>query len=73
MINSSIFSRATSFENAEEMKADLSDNEKMVNRSVLYHLILSFTTSINDDSSLILVEKIQIVSEFGFNLGKNVT
>jgi hypothetical protein len=72
MISSSIFSGAT-FENIEDLKADLVDNERMVNRSVLYHLILSFVTSINDDQQLMQVEKSQVVSEFGFTLGKNVT
>jgi hypothetical protein len=62
MINSSIFSRATSFENFEDLKADLSDNERMLNRSVLYHLILSFVTSISEDLALMLVEKSQVVS-----------
>ena len=45
----------------------------MVNRSILYHLILSFVNSINQDPSLIQVEKFQVVSEFGFTMGKNVT
>ena len=45
----------------------------MVNRSMLYHLIMSFVSSINEDETLIQVEKNQVVSEFGFTMGKNVT
>jgi hypothetical protein len=73
MISSALFSRNTSYENIEEIMVDFTDNEKMVNRSILYHMILSFVTSIQDDPALIQVEKHQVVSEFGFSLGKNVT
>ena len=62
MISSGLFSRGTSYENIEEIMVDFTDNEKMVNRSILYHLILSFVTSIQDDPALIQVEKHQVVS-----------
>jgi len=46
MISSALFSRGASYENIEEIMVDFTDSEKMVNRSILYHLILSFVNSI---------------------------
>lgn len=73
MIDSALFSRATAFENMEEWKPEAGDNDIMVNRSTLYHLILAFTSTIYEDSTLMQIEKNQIVTEFGFTMGKNVT
>jgi hypothetical protein len=35
--------------------------------------MLSFANMINQDQSLLKIEKMQIVAEFGFTLGKNIT
>lgn len=47
MIDSALFSRATSFENMDEWKGEGGDIETQVNRSTLYHLLLSFTSTIH--------------------------
>ena len=73
MIDSALFSRATTFDSIEEWKPDAGENEVMVTRSTLYHLILSFTSTICEDINLMQIEKNQIVTEFGFTLGKNFT
>lgn len=73
MIDSALFSRNTALDLGEEWKTDLGDSEKLVNRSTLYHLILGFASMISQDQNLLKIEKTQIVSEFGFNLGRNIT
>lgn len=35
--------------------------------------MLSFANMINQDQNLLKIEKMQIVTEFGFTLGKNIT
>lgn len=45
----------------------------MINKSTLYHLILSFVHLIHQDPSTLRIEKSQIMADFGFNLGKNIT
>lgn len=55
MIDSALFSRATPFENMDEWKPDAADNEIMINRSTLYHLILSFTATIFEDNNLMQI------------------
>jgi hypothetical protein len=73
MIDSALFSKNAALDLGEELKTDLGDSEKLVNKSTLYHLILSFASLISSDQKLLKIEQTQIVSEFGFNLGKNIT
>ena len=49
MIDSTLFSKSVVMENnGEEISPNLLETEKLINRSTLYHLILSFAKSIHD-------------------------
>ena len=62
MIESGLFSKSTVLELSEDMPAEIADSERPIQRSTLYHLLLSFATMLNNDTTTLRVEKNQVAS-----------